>query len=352
MDWLPLTEYFSKSNFFFATLSIKKRQKNVKQKHAAKNILINPCFAKMPLLDDNNNDNNNNSILIPPQKECKISVKRPVAFTISWKFLVIGIPVFAAIIFFMQLIFAVLQSMGINSFGESNIHKNSIIFCEPIQSDQLIKQPTNAWSAATFYLMALTVIFIVPCNQDFLLLGVQYRNFRILVIFILVYLGIGSFGFHSAFTLASEVLDRSSIQIATSIMFAFTVSRWLRLHTFYLIMLGFVAFGTFIDVMEYLFWKTNFITLIIPSTILGFFISEYCRQYKFRRNLTILSGQIEKIRWLNVALVQLLVGYVCWILDVYFNICFPFEGLFQMHALFHACTAMAIANLFLYMSGM
>jgi hypothetical protein len=234
------------------------------------------------------------------------------------------------------------------TFGEVAVDKE-YSWCEPIRDEAFIRQPTNAWTAMSFSLCALFVLFLMPPCEP-LLRNVSSSALKYLVILTLLFLGLGSFFYHAALTYLSFYGDFLSIAMAVSLMVAFTISRWLRTKHFWWIFSAVYIGTSAIRILVEILARVD-ITAILIVYVFGTIVSEYTRQFLRGRKKDVMAEEMESIAWLHFYSGFFAIGGTAWLADAVGRVCIPVVGGFQLHALFHAFLALATLCAYLYVSN-
>ncbi|KAJ3359029.1 hypothetical protein HDU91_005022, partial [Kappamyces sp. JEL0680] len=227
-------------------------------------------------------------------------------------------------------------------------------FCEPIQYQQLVHQPTNAWSSLTFNMMGMFLLTAHPgCKMH--LRNVRKSKLRYLVVFCLGFLGLASWYFHAALNASSYYLDFASTLLPINLANAFTISRWTNTGFFYWILSGLFVVIMTLRITLNVLYSFDITLMTVPTFIVGFYFSEYCRQYVYRKQTypgkvpSTNSLAIENVYWLNSSFTFIAFAFICWSMDNFGHVCLPFPGGFQLHAIWHANLALAVTSAYLYM---
>ncbi len=201
-------------------------------------------------------------------------------------------------------------------------------FCEELSTNGLV-QPINSFSSLVFVLLGIVgiIIWLKRKKRKSILESPLVLAFSATMIFI----GISSFFYHGTLSFVGQFLDIFSMYIFGTLLI---LGALLRRHTISVrrAIIIFVVTNIALGILQYFYPEARrilFALILLPGIVIEFLPSKSSGKFT-----------LDKMKYLLIGLVLLIVAYVVWLLDQNNIVCWP-GSLIQGHAIWHVLTAVA-----------
>jgi len=218
-------------------------------------------------------------------------------------------------------------------------------WCEADRQNDFMKEPADAWSTLSYLFVGL---FIGTCGMfDTLIVADSPRNgitkhpiISVVHGFINCYHFLGTFMNHSCVCIIGFNLDVSGMYAVTSFTILYCLLGLLKRFAHLKISIGWVSVLQMILIPIYYYISTKIGDKLMAGIVILVVLSSAGYYYCNRTLMHLTLGV--------VATCLFLIGYAVWLLEVWHLFCFP-NSFFQLHAVWHIFTSMAILFVYLFL---